>query len=169
MSQSLRKTIRLRAHGVLSGVRTEHPHQTHLGKLWNVEHKEKFLKLDKRKDKLPMKEGIMLPSASQALDFCGRVSGLLITRDLEPRILYPAQQATETNNKVETCVAMQELRHRLTSYLRQNLKGKGRRTWDLSKSGLTPKQRGVRVKECGPGPYGSIHIRPESGPPSDVS
>lgn len=138
MSQSLRKTIRLRAHSVLSGVRTEHPHQTHLGKLWNVEHKGKILKLGKRKDKLSTKEGMMLPSASQVLDFCGRAFGFLLIRDLEPRILYPAQQATKTNNKVETCVDMQELRHRLPSYLRQNLKEKGRRTWDLSKSGLTP-------------------------------
>lgn len=138
MSQSLRKTIRLRVHSVLSGVRTEHPHQTHLGEFWNVEHKEKILELGKRKDKLSTKEGIMLASASHMLDFCGRASGLLITRDLEPIILYPAQQATKTNNKVETCVDLQELRHRLPSYLKQNLKGKGRKTWYLSKSGLTP-------------------------------
>lgn len=69
-----------------------------------MEHKEKILELGKRKDKLSTKEGIMLASASKMLDFCGRPSGLLIIRDIEPRILYLTQQAIKTNNKIETCV-----------------------------------------------------------------
>ena len=106
-----------------------------------MQHK-KTLQLGERKDKLPTKEGTVLASASRTLDFCARAFGLLISRDLEPRILFTAQQVTKTNDKTGTGADVQ--RPRSTPTRLETKFERKRKTWDLSKSGPTPRTRAQR-------------------------